>query len=252
MSTTDRARRRAIRDLAERSGVAYSVARRQLDRGLRPDEILASYGRTVYPSTLDSHRAALIAARERWDFPARLADTRRAARVPDGRAAHLVDRFPPTRGEPGSGVGLLYHGEWRLDRLIEAYAGAGDPPGDLAWTAELGEETAVDIACAALDRSARLLLGDGPAEVGVEGARQILDALLIVGDDGHAAGTRVRLLASGAEATIVGAIWGPSGPPVRYRVIARHREGPAEYTVDPDDIAVTSAAARYSNRTVPG
>ena len=100
---------------------------------------------------------------------ARLADTRRAARVPEGRAAHLVDRFPPTRGEPGSGVGLLYHGDERLSVLTDAYSGAGDAPGDLVWTAELGEETAVDIACAALDRRARRLLGDDPAGLGVEG-----------------------------------------------------------------------------------
>lgn len=237
MSTTDRARRRAIRDLAERSGVAYSVARRQLERGLRPGEILASHGRTIYPSTSDSYRTALVAARERWDFPTRLADTRRAARVPDGRAAHLVDRFPPTRGEPGSGVGLLYHGERRLAVLIGAYAAAGDVPGDLPWTAELGEETAVDIACAALDRRARRLLGDDPGEVDVDGARQILDALLIVGDDGHAAGTRVRILDGDRQATIVGAIWGPSGPPVRYRVAADGRE----FMVDPDDLAVVSS-----------
>lgn len=238
MSTTDRARRRAIRDLAERSGVAYSVARRHLDRGLRPGETLASHGRTIYPPTADSHRDALVAARERWDFAARLADTRRAARVPQGRAAHLVDRFPPTRGVHGSGVGLLYHGEQRLDRLVDAYAGAGPIPADLPWTAELAEETAVDIACAALDRRARRLLGDEPAGVDIEGARQILDALLIVGDDGHAAGTRVRDLTTGGEGTIVGAIWGPSGPPVRYRVVG----GGREYTVDPDDLAVTTAA----------
>lgn len=236
MSTTDRARRRAIRDLAERSGVAYSVARRLLDRGLGPGELLASHGRTIYPSTSDSYRTALIAARDRWDFTTRLADTRRAARVPEGRAAHLIERFPPTRGEPGSGVGLLYHGERRLAVLIDAYEGAGDAPGDLAWTAELGEETAVDIACAALDRRARRRLGDDAAEVSVEGARQILDALLIVGDDGHAAGTRVRLLTSNQAGTIVGALWGPSGPPVRYRVTAGNGK---ESLVDPDDLAVS-------------
>jgi hypothetical protein len=235
MSTTDRARRRAIRDLASRADIPYSVARRQLDRGLQPGEMLASHGRTIYPSTSDSHRSALVAARERWDLPTRLADTRRAARVPEGRAAHLVDRFPPTRGEPGSGVGLLYHGERRLDILVGAYSDAGEAPGDLVWTAELGEETAVDIACAALDRQARRLLGDDPADLGLDGARQILDALLIVGDDGHAAGTRVRHLPTGRPGTIVGAVWGPTGPPVRYRVVIGGRAN----FVDPDDIAVS-------------
>ncbi|MFG1674073.1 hypothetical protein [Micromonospora sp. NPDC049282] len=53
------------------------------------------------------------------------------------------------------------------------------------------------------------------------GVRQILDALLIVADDGHAPGTRVRLLRDphqGRTATIMGALWGPSGPPVGYEV----------------------------------
>ena len=48
-----------------------------------------------------------------------------------------------------------------------------------------------------------------------------LDALLIIADDGSWAGPRVRLLNESGEigtATIVGARWGSSGPPVGYLV----------------------------------
>lgn len=142
--------------------------------------------------------------------------------------------------------------------------------GDLVWIAELGEETALDMACADVDREVRRLLDRepvllwpavekalaaaersadwqirrsairydailratrtprvGPAgepyvpEPSISGVRQILDALLIVADDGHAPGTRVRLLGESSEArtaTIVGACWGRSGPPEGYLV----------------------------------
>jgi hypothetical protein len=52
-----------------------------------------------------------------------------------------------------------------------------------------------------------------------DGARQLLDGVLIIGDDGHAPGTPVRLLADGGRpGTIVFAVWGPSGPPLSYVV----------------------------------
>jgi hypothetical protein len=56
----------------------------------------------------------------------------------------------------------------------------------------------------------------------IEGVRQILDAVLIVADDGHAPGTRVRVLTAphrGRSATITRALWGPvPGPPTGYVV----------------------------------
>ncbi|MCZ7440031.1 hypothetical protein O7598_26765 [Micromonospora sp. WMMC241] len=273
-----RARKRAIREQAARTGVPYSVAARQLEAvGLQPGETLSSYGRTIYPTGFDSHRQLLIERRERRSFEERVADTRRAGALPDGRAQHLVERFPPTRGPKGTGVGPLYHGEGRQELLAMLYiVVAAESPGllpevgDLAWISEMGEETALDMACAELDREARRLLDREPAvlwpaiekalaaaehsadwqirqeairhtalfrtmvtpregyagEPYVEGlpivgVRQILDALLIVADDGHAPGTRVRLLRDshqGRTATILGAVWGPSGPPVGYDV----------------------------------
>ena len=248
--STGRARRRAIRALAERAGIAYSEARRQLDRGLSPDEMLAASGRTIYPPTRDTHRLALVAARERRPFDLRVADTRRAADVPQGRAEHLTDRFPP------DGAGLLYHGEHRREILTLAYATVAQDapelvPPDLPWTAELGEETAVDLACAGLDRVVRRLLDAERVrlsaafafadDLSYDGARQILDGVLIVGDDGHAPGTRVRMLTAGSHlATIVLAVWGPSGPPVGY-VVQPDGSGPRE-DVAPDDLAVSFAA----------
>jgi hypothetical protein len=131
----DRARRRAIRAQAARAGVAYSVAARQLE-GLAAyrreaeaavaqtfaGDTLAGRGRTVYPATTDTHRQALIDSRNRRSAGQRVEDARRAADIPAGRARHLVDRFPPTRGEDGTGVGLLYHTD--PDRLT----GANDGP----------------------------------------------------------------------------------------------------------------------------
>jgi hypothetical protein len=273
-----RARKRAIRAQARNAGVPYSVATRQLEAlGLAPGEMLATTGRTVYPVGTDSYRLWSIEQRERRSLEERVADTRRAAVLPAGRAGHLAERFPPTRGRDGSGVGPLYHGEGRLEilamlYLTAAYQAPGLVPaiGDLAWIAEMGEETALDTACADLDRTVRLLLDQEPVQLwaGVEaalafvqhhgdwrmsqeavrltalyqtmmtpregrngepyvegrpldGVRQILDALLVVADDGHAPGTRVRLLTppyDGSDATIVSVRWSRSGPPIAYVV----------------------------------
>jgi hypothetical protein len=273
----DRARKRAIRAHAARTGMPYSVAARHLDMFTATELAAltskARDGRTIYPVGTDTHRQWLVAARERRPFAARVQDTRRAADLPIGRADHLAERFPPTRGEPGTEVGPLYNGECRQAAIAMVYmAVAHEKPhlvptvGELAWTAELGEETAVDITCAKLDRAARLLLdGDrwglwtrldaaltiaeqsrdkrvrgnarqlaadlrtASLRTSMDGARHILDALLMVGDDGHAPGTRVRILLPpnrGRLATIVGARWGAAGPP-------------SHYEVRPDAIAVT-------------
>jgi hypothetical protein len=294
----DRARKRAIRAQAASTGVPYSVAARLHDAVMRQaesyarvfdiadwaaGETLAEQGRTVYPASSDTHRHWLIEARARWSADQRVQDARRAADLPAGRAQHLVDRFPPTRGEEGTGVGLLYHGDGRQHALALLYCViAHERPdlvpsaGDLAWEAELGEETAVDTACAELDRAARLLLdGDresllpritaalaaaqvhrewrvregairlaanhGVPKTGLpwDGVRHILDAVLIVGDDGHAPGTRVRMLAqphNGRNATIVGAVWGRVGPPIRYEVCPD--AAPPAVLADPRDLIV--------------
>jgi hypothetical protein len=289
----DRARKRAIRAEAARTGVAYSVAARQYeDARCRVDpanwaagETLASQGRTVYPASTDTHRQWLIDCRARWSASQRVQDARRAADLPGGRALHLADRFPPTRGEDGTGVGLLYHGDGRQDALALLYTViAHERPdllpstGDLAWEAEMGEETAVDTACAKLDRAARLLLdGDRTSlwtrvdtaleaaqshhdwrvsdeairlaagfrahspsiGLSLEGTRQILDAVLVVGDDGHAPGTRVRMLAEpypAGTATIVGAVWAATGPPIRYEV--NPDATPPPILADPHDLVM--------------
>jgi hypothetical protein len=250
--------------------------------------MLANHGRTVYPTATDMHRQSLVKSRLLRSRAGRLADTRRAAVLPDGRAAHLVDRFPPGRGADGSGVGLLYAGPAAADALALLYltAAAENPAvvpavGDLTWIAELGKETALDTACAALDRAVRRTIdsrsrigrriqsalesatGQTDAHVRHEavrlggvytaltggaarpnalplvGVRQILDALLIVADDGHAPGTRVRMLAVPDEdrlATIVGAQWGPVGPPVAYEI--RPDAAPTVVVVAPDDLVV--------------
>lgn len=262
-----RARQRAIRAHAARTGVAYSVAARQIESlGLRPHETVASYGRTIYPTGLDDYRRRLVAARAARSAEERLADARHAALLPAGRADHLVDRFPPFRahaGDAGQPDGLeLYGGVGRADLLAMLYVTvAVELPAlvpeltELAWAAEMGEETAVDVVCGDLDRAVRVILErspdalqtslaqalalavhsselslrsaarrlvalDWPADA-LDGARQILDAVLMVADDGHAPGTRVRVVVSpheGTTATIVGALWGVSGPPVAYRI----------------------------------
>jgi hypothetical protein len=255
-SVPDRARRRAVRAWAQATGVPYSVAARQLDAtgGALP----ASQGRTIYPASTDTHRHWLVKRRDRRPAAERVLDAWRAADLPYGRAGHLAERFPPTRGEPGTGVGPLYHGAARCAALALLYLllAAESPdlvpaPGDLAWVAEMGEETAVDTACAALDRAARLALDHPrfrlrarveavaasaawPDPVSWSGAGHILDAVLIVADDGHAPGTRVRLVARGRTGTIVSALWGPTGPPYGYLVLV---DGdPAPVPADPDDL----------------
>lgn len=243
-----RARRRANRAQAALTGVPYSVAKRGLD-----DYCVgpASQGRTIYPPSSDGHRRKLINLRAGRTFQQRVHDARVAADLPWGRARHLAERFPPTRGESGSGVGPLYHGEWRQDVLARAYTmvaaeveGLAPSVGELAWAAELGEETAVDIVCSLLDRTARLRLDQEPAGLSYEGARQILDALLVVSEDGHSPGTRVRIAAepySGATGTIVGARWELTGPPVAYAV---RPDGVATTLVaDPDDLVVLAFRA---------
>lgn len=133
-SVTDRARRRAIRAHAAAHGVPYSVAARLL---------------VAQPGEADNHRAWLFAIRERRCFALRQQDTRLAADLPLGRAAHLVERFPPGEGPV---LAMLYT---LLQPLYPS-------PEQLAWVAELGEETAVDFVCADLDRAARQLLDTDP------------------------------------------------------------------------------------------
>ncbi len=284
----DRKRRRAIRAHAAQAGVAYSVAARQLaGAGVGPGETLASLGRTVYPVGVPGRWS--IAGRELRPAGVKLHDARRAARLAGGRAAHLVERFPAG----ASHAGPCYAGDGLEELLAMLYLvvvreapGLVPAPLDLAWTAELGEETAVDIECAEVDRAARLVLDDGVAglwgrvedalragqdhadpavrhdadrltlvcrafTMPVEGADgepyvlrapwggagQVLDALLVVADDGHAPGTRVRLAGSVAAGTIVGASWGAAGPPLRYTV-RLDDEPAAGRTVRPDELVV--------------
>jgi hypothetical protein len=175
-----------------------------------------------------------------------------AAALPEGRARHLAERFPPTRGEPGTGVGQLYHGERRVDALAGLYAAVAGAQadlvpsaGDLAWAAELGEETAVDSVCFALDRAARRY-ADADAEAAtpdLAGARQILDALLTVADDGHAPGTRARLLDDRRMGTIVNACWELAGPPIGY--VVRLDGEPEAIQVRPRGLVVLSRAEPY-------
>ncbi len=288
--TPDRARKRAIRAQAARAGVSYLVAARQLSTGAgdRPpgDDLdagmPASRGRTVHPAGSDSHRRWLVECRRQRDFAQRVRDARLAADLPDGRARHLADRFPPTRGEEGTGAGSLYRGAGRRSALASLYVVvAHERPdlvpsaGELAWAAELGEETTVDTACARLDRAARRLLDSGPHTAGTPGdlrsrieaasgvlpstlvggdgaiqvpgrdafagARQILDAVLVDADGGHAPGTRIRMVGgrhAGATGTIVGAFWEQSGPPSRYEI--RPDGWPTSVVMVPDELWVLS------------
>ncbi|MEV6968634.1 hypothetical protein AB0M47_26315 [Hamadaea sp. NPDC051192] len=220
-SVPGRARKRAIRLHAACTGVSYTIAARRLAAGTTT----ADQGRTLYP---------VDAARARRTLAERVADARLAADLPHGRAAHLVQRFPPRDGGPD--VGTLYGGAARQELLLTAYKLVIDERPDLepsaidlAWQAESGDETVLDGACAQLDRAVRLLLDEGferlaaavPSaqlvEVRIDGARQTLDALLVAGESGHVPGTRVVML-SGRPATIVGAVWEPAGPPVAYAV----------------------------------
>lgn len=226
----DRARRRAIRALAAQLGVPYSVAARLI---------------------ADPHRALMFAHREQRPFHARVQDTRDAAAPPLGRATHLTARFPRLH----TAAGRLYDGRDRSTVLAMLYAvvthespGLRPAADELAWVAELGEETAVDITCAALDRAARLLLDDDQwrlwrrvetalaaadprAEATITlgrelravslrgslpGARQTLDAVLLAAHRLQAPGAQVSL--SGRPATVVGARWPQTGPPTAYEV----------------------------------
>jgi hypothetical protein len=263
-SSPDRARKRAIRAHASQYGVPYSIAARHLADTTALDAS-ASRGLTVYPDTSDEHRQWLLAARERRSYDLRVRDTRDAARLPLGRAEHLAGRFPSMRGEPDTGIARLYHGVARQVVLAMLYAAVMHerpvlvPSADeLAWIADLGEETAIDGACAGVDRAARdvleqdrwrmwgrveaalaALLASADRQVhwaaatlrnelaslslltSVDGARHTLDALLVAGNDGHAPGTRVRILVGphrGRTGTIVGARWATEGPPVAYEV----------------------------------
>jgi hypothetical protein len=241
----DRARRRAIRTLANRLGVAYSVAAR-----------LLMVRRTRFPIGTDAHRAWLFAMRERRTLDLRLRDTQLAADLPLGRAAHLTERFPRLRQ---AGAADLYAGEGRQTALAVLYAVlAHESPAllpsaeTLAWVGELGEEAAVDSVCAALDRAARLLLDEDvwrlctriEAALGsgsdcartlapefrtmvprkaFAGARQILDALLAAPYDAHPPGSRVRIVTgdrAGQTALVVGARWRQQGPPTHYELQA--------------------------------
>jgi hypothetical protein len=291
-----RARKRAIRAHAAIAGIPYSVAARQIESAsLHPGETLASSGRTVYPIALDSDQRWSLDRRERRPPDHKAWDTLRAAVIPSGRAQHLADRFPPTPGPTGSGAGPLYDGPGRRHTLAIVYLViAHETPdvipaiGELARTAESGEETALDVVCAALDRTARRLLdGDlgnlrqraqaalsaaeqgkdrapgpeaarlssryrltptpreprsgGPVPVGppVEGARQTLDALLVIADDGHAPGTRVRLLTPdhrGETSTIISLAWAAWGPPIGYTVCPDGT--PAALRAAPDELVV--------------
>jgi hypothetical protein len=207
-TAADRARRRAIREFARQADLPYAEAARQLAAaGLAPGETLASHGRTVYPTGADTHRRALIDAYARRPAAERVRDARRAADLPAGRAAHLADRFPPTRGDDGTGVGPLYHGAGRQGTLTLLYTVVGhEAPGLLPSPGDL------------------------------------LDAVLMVSDDGHAPGTRVRMLTrSGDLATVVGVVWGSGGPPLRYRV---RPDGGSPVLADPADLVVLASQSR--------
>jgi hypothetical protein len=271
---SDRARRREIRAYAARLGVPYSLAARLLAA-----QTARSTGGKL-PGDSDEHRAWLFAMRERRSFDLRVRDTRVAVDLPLGRAAHLAQRFPALRRPP---VGPLYDGEARQAALGMLYAVlAHESPAvlptaeELAWVAELGEETAVDIVCTGLDRATRLLLDDdrwhlytrieaaldaGEAahdrhvrdaaitlsqqfrttilRTSLAGARHTLDALLVAAHDGHPPGTRVHILTGphrGRAATVIGIQWQATGAPEVYQV--RTDDGPAILTVSVDDIGV--------------
>ncbi|MDY7087917.1 MAG: hypothetical protein SYR96_22770 [Actinomycetota bacterium] len=225
----DRARRRAIRALAAQLGVAYSIAARLL---------------------ANEHRQLLFAEREQRSFHSRVRDTRDAVDLPLGRATHLTARFPRLL----TPAGVLYSGSGRQTVLAMLYAtvlhespSSRPAAEELSWVAELGEEAAADITCAALDRAARLLLDDDSWHLwtridaaltagshnqarhvrdvaitlgrelrtvslrgSLPGARQTLDALLVEPYEGHAPGTRLR------GATVIGVRWQQSGPPTSY------------------------------------
>ncbi|WP_436532853.1 hypothetical protein [Actinoplanes sp. HUAS TT8] len=278
----DRARKRAIRALAAELGVAYSVAARLMAAqtpGARPHPDAPADG--------DEHRAWMFDARAGRPFHARVNDTRLAADLPLGRAEHLVRRFPPLRAITAAGP--LYAGEGRETIIAMLYAVlAHESPtlqphaDELTWAAELGEEAAVDIPCAALDRAARRLLDQGRWQLwarveaaltageadpdrrvrdaaialgrelrstslrgSLEGVRHILDALLAEPFGAPAPGTRVRV--DGREATVIGMEWGPVGPPMGFRV--RLGDEPVARVVPAGDV---DAGATAEPDLIPG
>jgi hypothetical protein len=147
---------------------------------------------------------------------------------------------------------------------------------ELAWVAELGEETAVDIVCAGLDRAARLLLDDDRWHLytrieaaltageaadnrqvrdaaitlgrqfrttilrrSLAGTRHTLDALLVAAHDGYPPGARVHILTGprhGQAATVIGVQWPATGAPRTYQI--QIDNGPAILTVSVDDIGI--------------
>ncbi|BCB90513.1 hypothetical protein Psuf_078260 [Phytohabitans suffuscus] len=226
--------------------MAYSVAARLLEA-------------RDTPSGAGGRHLTLFAPREHRTFHSRVGDTRLAADLPLGRATHLTGRFPPRRA-----LGL-YDGAGRQTTLAMLYLAVAHEspalvplPAELAWVAELGEETAVDVTCAALDRAARRALDDDRWRLwtrvdqalaanqsnadwrlrdaarglgrelrsvslrgSLDGARHTLDALLVAAYEGHAPGTRVRAPGppwSGLTGTVVGVRWPAAGPPSGYEV----------------------------------
>ncbi|WP_432973138.1 hypothetical protein [Dactylosporangium sp. CA-233914] len=279
-----------MRAHAAQTGVPYSIAARQLAAaGLSPGETLANTGRTVYPVALARGRWSILGREERTPED-KLAATRTAARLPAGRARHLTDRFPPGEFKELD----FYGGDLRPELLAMVYlVVAHEAPGlipaplDLAWTAELGEETAVDTTCADVDRAARTFLTaraaarwhridaalaaaqhhpepatrhaadlltlahrrlctptEDPAgdpripPAPWPGVRQTLDALLVIAEDGHAPGTRVRQPGKGPrrEGTVLGAHWFTTGGPIAYDI--RLDDDPSTRTVLPSEIVV--------------
>ncbi|HLL64884.1 MAG TPA: hypothetical protein VK453_03940 [Micromonosporaceae bacterium] len=254
-SVPDRARKRAIRALATELGVAYCVAARLLAAKAPTPAHLRRPG---FPIGDDEHRAWMFAAREHRTFNSRVRDTRLAADLPLGRAAHLVRRFPPLRAT--GGIGPLYQGEGRETTVAMLYAVLEhESPNllpateELVWAGDLGEEAAVDIACGALDRAARRLLDHDRWHlwVRVEAAltageahpdRRRRDAAATLGRElrstslrGSMDGVRhildallvepydchppgTRVRIGNQAGTVVGARWEQTGPPVVYQV----------------------------------
>ncbi|MBU2668285.1 hypothetical protein KOI35_32715 [Actinoplanes bogorensis] len=145
----DRARRRAVRALAAQLGVAYSVAAR----------------------LLANERS--FAQREQRPFHARVRDTREAVDLPLGRAARVVARFRGGEEHRQTVLAMLYA------TVLHESPSLRPEPDELAWVAELGEDAAVDITCAALDRAARALLDQQPWQLWTR-----IEAALTAGEAG--------------------------------------------------------------------
>ncbi|WP_306215855.1 hypothetical protein [Actinoplanes sp. RD1] len=271
-SVPDRARKRRVRALAARLGVAYSVAARLL-AGQTPAR--APRRAPLFPIGDDEHRAWMFAEREHRSFHSRVRDTQLAAELPLGRGEHLAVRFPPLRLPAGQGA--LYQGESRATVLAMLYAvvahetpGLLPPAEELSWVAELGEEAAVDITCVALDRAARGLLDEerwrlwarveaaltameGSAERPVrdaaialgrelrstslrgslEGARHVLDALLVEAWECLPPGADIQVREQ--PGTVVGVRWAQDGPPTGYEV--RFPGDPGVHVIPMEDLS---------------